>query len=73
MCIFISISLFYILLGRPFLSGVLAIGDLLEVFLGSSHGIVPGGLWLVVWHGRPAAGVTGVVVINVAAVGPTIV
>ena len=73
MCISISISVCYILVGRPFLSGVWAIVGFVEVLLGSAHGVVACRLLLVVGEGRSAACVAGVVAVNVAAVGPTIV
>lgn len=59
-----------IVLGRPKLSG--ALEGLVEARLGSSHGVVTGGLRLVV-VGRVLAGVAAVRIRDVCAVGPAIV
>jgi hypothetical protein len=53
---------------RPSLSVVGAGVDFVHVFLGASHCVIAGGLWLMIREGRAAAGVTRVVIIDVAAI-----
>jgi hypothetical protein len=69
MCISISISGIYILVGRPFMS-VLTGVCLVEVSLGAAHGILPGCLRLVVLC-RSAARVARMVVVNIGSSDPT--
>ena len=71
MCISISISGIYILVGRPFMS-VLTVVGLVEVSLGAAHGVLLGCLRLVILC-RAAASVACVVVINIGSVCPTVI